>query len=166
LVHPVRARIIACLGGRSLTRRQLSELIPETPAISLYRNLLVLIDAGLVETVERIPRRGVEEHVYALRKGAGSVGYDEASRWSKDQWQSGLDTFLQQISASYRAYLASGGDKPCPANGRVLHLTDEQAAELGRRIGDLLSEYDSPPSEESHRLIVSIVYQPDDRRLA
>ncbi|HEY0867620.1 MAG TPA: helix-turn-helix domain-containing protein [Fimbriimonas sp.] len=163
LVHPVRARIIGCLGGRRLTRQQLAELIPETPAISIYRNLRVLLDAGLVETVERIPRRGVEEHVYALKEGGANVEYDEATRWSKDQWQQGLDTFLQQISASYRAYLASGGDQPCPANGRVLYLSDAEIGELGRKVGDVLDGYDAAPGEGRRRYVFSAVYQPDDR---
>lgn len=164
LVHPVRARIINALAGRRLTRYQLAEFIPDTPPPSLYRNLRILVDAGIVETVERIPRRGVEEHVYALSKDGGMVSHEEASTWTPAQWQRALDIFLEQVSINYRSYLAGGGDKPCPANSTIIHLSPEEQDAFYREIGALFERYrDLPVQEGRERFIMSFVFQPDER---
>lgn len=163
LVHPVRLRIVGSLSGRELTRRELERLIPEVPSPSLYRNLRLLIEAGVVVTVRKIPRRGAEEHVYAMAEGGGWVSREEAAGWSRDDWQQGLDSFLQGISASYRSYLEAGGGESCPASGRVFRLTDEQRDRLAEEVGAVFARYAQlPEAAAGRRYVVSIVYQPDE----
>jgi DNA-binding transcriptional ArsR family regulator len=161
LVHPVRARILSCLAGRRLSTQDLAELIPEVPLPTLYRNLKILVDAGLIATVEKIQRRGVVQHVYEA-VGKTSVTKGEAAEWGPTGWQQGLDSFLGGISATYRAYLSAGGNEPCPAWGGALYVTPEEEQELGEAIRAAVQKYaDRRPSDGRRRLVVSVVVQPD-----
>ncbi|MGV3615062.1 MAG: helix-turn-helix domain-containing protein [Fimbriimonas sp.] len=163
LVHPVRSRLINILGGRRLTRAQLGEMAPEIPGPTLYRNLRILVDAGVVEEVERIPRGGSQEIVYSLGEGKAFVTPDEVARWSTGERLAVLDQFLNSISVGYRAYLAQGGEEQCPAMGVVLALSPEEHEALGRRLYAVVEEFVKlPPSAERKRYVLTVITQPDD----
>ncbi len=163
LVHPVRSRIIATMSGREMTRAELEARMPDVPAPTVYRNLRVLLDAGVVETVAANPKRGAKELVYAVVPGRSGVTLGQAQEWSPSDWQAGLDTFLASISAGYRNYLAEGGKEPCPASGAPVLVTDEERMELMRRMYEIVGEYQAlPPSPERRRWMVSMVVQPDE----
>lgn len=165
LVHPVRSRLINILGGRRLTRAQVGEMAAEIPGPTLYRNLRILVDAGVVEEVERIPRGGSQEIVYSLAEGKSYVTPDEVAQWSTTERLAALDQFLSSISVGYRAYLAQGGDEQCPAMGVVLALSPEEHEAMGRRLYEVIREYiQLPASPGRKRYVLSVVTQPDEVR--
>ncbi|HEU4707535.1 MAG TPA: winged helix-turn-helix domain-containing protein [Solirubrobacterales bacterium] len=64
--HPVKGKIIACLGeGLDLTARQIADR-SETPLRSVRHHLSQLEKAGVVERSAQERRRGVQENYYRL----------------------------------------------------------------------------------------------------
>jgi DNA-binding transcriptional ArsR family regulator len=66
LAHPVRAEILTELRKRPSSPSQLAEAVGESVGVVSY-HVRVLAEAGLVELVGTVPKRGALQHFYAIR---------------------------------------------------------------------------------------------------
>jgi len=84
LNHPLRRRILCALaeGGRGGAKTLSEQLGVPLANISYHLNKVLAEQCGLVELVERIPRRGAEEKIYRLDQGAIDAGLDAIRRCS------------------------------------------------------------------------------------
>src|SRR2546430_2345141 len=73
IVHPVRLRILEAAQRQKLTSRQIAEYLPDVPQATLYRQIKLLLDGGLLEVVEERLVHGIVEKVYTLPEGAGHL---------------------------------------------------------------------------------------------
>jgi DNA-binding transcriptional ArsR family regulator len=107
MCHPLRARFLAVTGsspGRSA--REIAEMT-DTPVRTVRHHLGVLHKAGLIETVEKKPRRGVVEFFYRQAVPA-LVDDDELAELSAAEKQRIFIVILKTMFASASAAVKSG----------------------------------------------------------
>jgi DNA-binding transcriptional ArsR family regulator len=85
-LHPVRLRIIqAMVGGKHLTTTHLSQLLADIPNATLYRQIALLTEAGVLDVVEEQRVRGAVERSYRLHDGVDpakdGLSYQQVSLW-------------------------------------------------------------------------------------
>lgn len=133
LSHPLRIRILRLCLVRELTNKQLADRLETTPGTVLY-HVRLLVDAGLL--VSAPARTGASG---ALEKPYRATG----ESW----WLDGplLEAGEEASSApmeALRRELEEAGPASVRSHARfVLHLSDEEIAELDRRIVAVLDEY-------------------------
>lgn len=75
LNHPLRRRILIRLAEKEGGAKTLAEVLgAPLPNVSYHLNKVLSEQCGLVELVERIPRRGAEEKIYRLDQAAIEAG--------------------------------------------------------------------------------------------
>lgn len=141
LGHPVRGALLACLTERQLTRQQLHERLPEIPAPTIYRNLRLLVQAGLIYEVDRIKKQGPGEVIYAAVDSGPWVSAEEVAHWSPEERAQALQVWAYSLVASFRSYQALGGSHPAIAGAHLLFLTVEERIELEREIRAVIAKY-------------------------
>lgn len=66
-LNPVRQRILQVLiEKKEASAAQILEVLTDIPRASLYRHIKILADAGVIEAVREVPKRGSVEKFYAL----------------------------------------------------------------------------------------------------
>lgn len=152
VAHPARYRIIEELySGRDLTATEAAELVGLTPSAMSY-HLRALERYGLVERGQsddgrERPWRRVAEHLGFANKGGVSPAVAQAV----------LANMSTSIERLLRRPHAAGKPFGATVTKGLLRLTDEQGAELDRRVGALIEEFeadespagpDAPPTRE------------------
>ncbi|OLT30638.1 transcriptional regulator [Nocardiopsis sp. CNR-923] len=131
LAHPLRVRILRLCLHRELTNKELADRLDTTPGTVLY-HVRQLVDAGLLTAA---PVRTGDSG--ALEKPYRSTG----QTW----WLSLADAQDESAAAPLAAFqeeLGEAGPESVRAFSRfVLHLSDEDVAELDRRIVAVLDEF-------------------------
>jgi hypothetical protein len=106
LLHPVRLRLVqAFLGDRTLTVSDLRGELPDVPTATLYRQVGVLADAGLLQVVGERKVRGAAERSYRLDLDAASVAPEEADRVGAEEHRRAFATFVAGLLAEFDRYL-------------------------------------------------------------
>jgi len=169
LLHPVRLRIVqAFLGDRTLTTTDLRAELPEVPAATLYRQVGVLAEAGVLTVVGERRVRGAAERSYRLVTGAASVGPGEAAAMSVDQHRRAFTTFVAALLADFDRYAdAATGPTLDPAADGVgyrqlaLWLDDDEFTGLVTELRAVLAaRLTLEPDGTRRRRIVSQVFLP------
>ena len=169
LLHPVRLRIVqAFLGDRTLTTTDLRAELPEVPAATLYRQVGVLAEAGVLTVVGERRVRGAAERSYRLVTGAASVGPGEAAAMSVDQHRRAFTTFVAALLADFDRYAdAATGPTLDPAADGVgyrqlaLWLDDDEFTGLVSELRAVLAaRLTLEPDGTRRRRIVSQVFLP------
>jgi hypothetical protein len=70
VIHPVRLRVCAALVARPMNTRQIGAALPDVPPATLYRQVRLLSEHGILEVVGRRTVNGIVEPTYAVRRGA------------------------------------------------------------------------------------------------
>lgn len=109
LLHPIRLRIVqAFLGERHLTTTDLRGQLPDVPSATLYRQVGLLVDAGVLEVVAQRKVRGAVERTLRLRVEQASVAETELATMSADQHRAAFMSFVAGLLADFDRYLAAG----------------------------------------------------------
>jgi DNA-binding transcriptional ArsR family regulator len=164
VLHPVRLRIAqAFLGGRRLTTAELREELTDVAPATLYRQIGVLVDGGLLEVVDERKVRGTFERTYQLREDAASVSADDAREMSEDEHRRGFLTFVAGLLADYDRYL-DGKDVDL---GRdlvgyrqiALNLTDEETLALVSELREVIAARVAlrPGPDRRRRMLTTIL---------
>ncbi|WP_162942293.1 ArsR/SmtB family transcription factor [Desertimonas flava] len=144
IAHPARFRIIEELySGRELTATEAAEVVGLTPSAMSY-HLRALERFGLVERGQsddgrERPWRRVAEHLgFANQVGGVSPAVAQAV---VANMSTSIDRLLRRPHAAGKPFGAT-------VTKGLLRLTDEQAAELDRRVGAVIEEFeaDEPPA--------------------
>ena len=168
LLHPVRLRIVqALLGHRALTTGDLAAELTDVPTATLYRQVAVLAEAGVLEVVGERKARGAVERTYRLVLDAASVTAEESARMTAEDHRRAFATFIATLLGDFDRYLDGAGAAPDLLRDRVgyrqaaLWLTD---AELDGLLADLrtavASRMDNQPTAGRRRRVVSTVLLP------
>lgn len=138
LAHPLRVRILRLCLHRELTNRELADRLDTTPGTVLY-HVRQLVDAGLL--VAEPVRTGTGG---ALEKPYRSTG---ESWWLEGARSDAGDGGAAPVSA-FQQELDEAGPESVRTFARfALHLSDDDVAELDRRIVAVLDEYVSADHE-------------------
>jgi hypothetical protein len=117
-LNPIRLRIITAISTHRMSAKEIARTMPDIPLTTLYRNINLLAEGGIIQVVEENPIRGTVERVYALA-GAPSLTDEDLSGMSKADCEQAFTTYLSTLMSDARHYL---DEKPDDAE---IHLIQE-----------------------------------------
>ncbi|WP_432942564.1 helix-turn-helix domain-containing protein [Kribbella sp. CA-253562] len=163
LHHPLRWRIVQLLIGRSLTTRELAESLPDVATTTLYRQVGVLVKAGVLMVSDEHQVRGAIERTYTLNTNARDADNAEVDH---DRLRTMFTVFVAGIGGHLDQYLTRDEIDPL-ADGisfrqTALNLSDEEFAEFVTAYGELLTRYaGKPDAADRTRRVLSTIIVPD-----
>lgn len=160
LLHPVRIRIAGEFSGRSRSIRELAEALPDIAQTTLYRQVGVLVDGGVLEVVEERRTAGPAERVYRVTPGAGRIDPEDSDRLPPDEHLRYFSVYTASLVDTFAAYITSCDARPS-ADGlsyrrAVVHLSDEERAAFDARFTALADEMLAlPPAPDRRRHVIA-----------
>jgi DNA-binding transcriptional ArsR family regulator len=113
LIHPVRLRIVHALsGGRRLTPKQLHHLLSDVSVATVYRQVALLEEGGLIEVADERPVRGVVERTYRLTTDRPPVDESAVAAATPDDHRRAFGIATATLLAEFGAYLDRPGSSP------------------------------------------------------
>lgn len=169
ILHPIRLRLLTELTGRTLTSKQLADLLPDVPQASLYRHIKVLAEGGVFETVQRTPVRGAIERTYAVAKGQGRLGPEDLESMSVSEHQDAFHLFVGSLSERLGRYLETADlsrlkEDGMSFNGTAIYLSAAEREEFTEQINELVERFVmAGPSPDRTRYTLASIVIPEDR---
>ncbi len=166
LLHPVRLRIVLECSSRDVTTPDLAARMPDVPHATLYRNVSVLVDAGILTVISERRIRGGVERTLRLASDAGVLDAADAASMSPDEHLRGFTVFAGALIAAYSRYLAQPAADPSSDavsyRQLALWLSDDELAEMVAAVGAALQPFlDNAETPERRRVLLSTVLMPD-----
>ncbi|GHO78767.1 transcriptional regulator [Ktedonobacter sp. SOSP1-85] len=113
LLHPVRLRIVhAMSGGRALTTFQLRARMPDVSKATMYRQVGLLVDGGILEVEGEQKVGGTVERRYRLRGPSAVISADAAASVSLEDYRRAFATAMTALLGEFNAYLDRGHADP------------------------------------------------------
>jgi DNA-binding transcriptional ArsR family regulator len=139
LLHPVRLRIIhAFSGGRTLTTSQLLARMPDVSKATMYRQVSLLAEGGLLEVDGEQKVGGIIERRYRLCRSRAVIDAETAASASLEDYRRAFAVSMAALLGEFNAYLDRRGSDPITdAVGfqqLALWLSQEERAELIREM--------------------------------
>jgi DNA-binding transcriptional ArsR family regulator len=167
LLHPVRMRILQTLfDADPMTTTQLRDRIPDVAPATMYRQIAVLAEAGVLEVVAEKRVRGTVERSYRVRPEMAVVDPAARAAMTREDHQRAFTTFVASLLTDFDRYLKHDNVDPV-ADGVVYRqaavwLTDDEFAAMIEEIEHaVVSRIAYAPEGERTRRIVSLVVVPD-----
>lgn len=165
-MHPVRLRIVqAVLDGRPFTTSALCDLLPDVSKATVYRQVALLTEGGLleIESEERI--RGAVERRYRLQRARPVIDADAAAAMTQEDHRRGFAAVIASLLAEFDVYLGKAGSDPFADKVGYpqfsLWLSDAEKSELINEIAtSLRARAANDPSPERKRHLLTIVFFP------
>lgn len=143
LMHPVRLRIVHALsGGQSRTTGQLCARMPDVSKATVYRQVAVLHDGGVLEVAEERRVHGAVERSYRLQRSRAVIDAKAGATMSLAEHRETFAAAAAVLVAEFDAYL----DRPDAQPYRdgvgyrqvPLWLNRRELGELQRRLGEMI----------------------------
>jgi DNA-binding transcriptional ArsR family regulator len=112
LLHPARLRIVLALGDERLTTAEIGQHLPDVAQATLYRQVAVLAEAGVLEVVAERRVRGSVERTYSLVTSAATLGPEDAARMSEEEHLRGFITFAASLIDAFGRYISDPAATP------------------------------------------------------
>lgn len=156
IANPQRQRMIQFIAlNEKATVSDISKELADIPKPSLYRHIKILLDAGCIEIIDEKAVRGAIEKTYAIAKQPiTDVNNDDIEALMQNQ--------LLMISSSFAKYFGNENAEPAKdmlsVNTATLQLSDEEFAELYKKIGEVYSLYlnNKPGGDRKQRTVTFI----------
>jgi DNA-binding transcriptional ArsR family regulator len=167
LLHPVRMRILQALfDADPLTTAQLRERIPDIAPATMYRQIAVLAEAGVLEVAEERRVRGTTERSYRVRKEEAVVDPAARAAMSREEHLRAFTTFAASLMGDFDRYLAHENADP-NADGVVYRqaavwLTEDEFAVMVEEIERAVVSRVGNARDGRIRRVVSLVVVPDE----
>ena len=170
LLSPVRLRIIhAVRDGRPFTTTALCSRLPDVSKATVYRQVAILAEAGLlqVEGEERV--RGAVERTYRLHSARAVMDSDSIAAMTIDDHEQLFTAAVGALLAEFSAYLAREGADPLSDSVSYrqfsIWLTDKEKATLIREITNILRPLmaNRPTPARRQHLLSTILFPTDER---
>ena len=138
LLHPVRLRIVHALsGGRTLTTAHLRARMPNVSKATMYRQVSLLVEGGILEVDHDEPVGGTIERWYRLRRSSVVITSDAAAA-SLDDYRRAFAAAVAALLGEFNAYLDRGhANPPADAVGFRQHALWLSPHERDELIGEL-----------------------------
>jgi DNA-binding transcriptional ArsR family regulator len=168
LLHPVRLRIVhAMSGGRTLSSTQLCALLPDVSKATVYRQVGLLAEGGVLEVDAEQRVRGAVERRYRLNRGRAVIDASTAASASAEDHRRVFALAVGTLLAEFNAYL--DGDSADPVADQVgyrqhaLWLSPDERAEMIEEMRDvIMSRMGNEPSPGRRRHLFSPVLFPSE----
>jgi len=166
LLHPVRLRIVqAAMDGLPVTTSQLCALLPDISKATMYRQVAILAEGGLLEVESEARVRGAVERFYRLHSARTVLGLDTVAAMSTDDHRRGFAAAVASLLAEFELYLSRDGADPL-ADGVSYRqfpvwLSEAEKAEFVEEvIGVIRARIDLGPSPDRRRHLLSTILFP------
>ena len=162
MLHPVRLRIVhATFDGRPFTTTELLERMPDVSKATMYRQVALLVDNGLIEIDGEERKGGAVERRYRLQPSRTIIDADAAAAMSNDDHRRGFAASLATLLAEFGSYLDT--DDADPTTDMVsyrqaaLWLSADEKRALYDRLVETIRPYlsqQTAPDRRRHLLAV------------
>lgn len=166
LLHPIRLRIVLAISGDELTTAELGERLPDVAPATLYRQVALLLDNGLLEVVDERRIRGGVERTYRLVSSAASLGSDDAAAMSAEEHLTGFVTFVGALVDAFGRYLEEPASNPADDDvgyhQAALWLDDHELELLSEELAAVVEPHlanNATPGRK--RRLLSTILMPD-----
>lgn len=105
MIHPVRLRILSHLAGKAMTTAMLAAALPEISQATLYRQIKILVDGGMLAVVGESEVRGAVERTYTLAANGGRLTSQELAGLSPEEHLRYFGIFVAALFDAFGAYL-------------------------------------------------------------
>lgn len=167
--HPIRMRLVAELGERQLTTRQLSETLPDVAQATLYRQIKKLHEGGMIEVVSEQMVNGSQERTYALVGQMARFSEAERTTLSADEHTQLFSIFAAGLIDAFTRYIEHGESADFTEQGlsyskAVIYLSDQERVDFQREIVSAVERImaQSPTADRKRYILASVVI-PDER---
>lgn len=169
LLHPVRLRIVHALSGkRTLTTAHLRARMPDVSKATMYRQVSLLAEGGILEVDHEQPVGGTIEHWYRLRRSSAVITSDAAAAASLDDYRRAFAAAMAALLGEFNAYLDRGhADPAADAVGFRQHALwlspnerDELIGEMRKAIVPRLNN--GPAPDRRQHLLSPILFPIED----
>ncbi|WP_407342145.1 helix-turn-helix domain-containing protein [Pengzhenrongella phosphoraccumulans] len=167
VLHPVRLRIIQqFLGGRELTTAEVAAGVGEVSTATVYRQMGVLADAGILVVVGVQQVRGAVERTYRLAVERAHLTAQDAAGMTASEHRAGFLAFVGSVVRTFDEYL----ERDDPDLGRdgvgyrqvPFYATDHEVATIALQIRGVLMPYvDTPGAGRTLRLLTTVLLPGD-----
>jgi DNA-binding transcriptional ArsR family regulator len=113
LLHPVRLRIVHGLaGGEVRTTADLAARMPGVSMATLYRQVALLVDGGVIEVAGERRVRGAVERSYRLSAGRPAVSAERVAAMSLEDHRAAFVAAAAALVAEFETYVDGVGADP------------------------------------------------------
>ena len=166
LLHPVRLRIVhAMSGGRIRTTSDLCTRLPDVSKATVYRQVALLAEGGLLEVVGEHRVHGAVERHYRLHQARAVIDPVAAASMSLDEHRRGFTAAMAGLVAEFNAYL--GREHADPTADLVgyrqipLWLSQDELAELITQVRSIVvSKMNHQPAPNRSLYLLSPILFP------
>ncbi len=166
LLHPVRVRIIHALsGGQTQTTSELCDRLPDVSKATVYRQVALLAEGGVIEVAAEHRVHGAVERHYRLDRSRALIDAEAAASMTLEDHRHGFTAAVGALVAEFNAYLGRGHADPTADSVGYrqipLWLSRSELDELVRSLRDLIvAKVGNPPSPDRRRYLLSPILFP------
>ncbi|MET0863101.1 MAG: helix-turn-helix domain-containing protein [Nakamurella sp.] len=168
LLHPVRLRIVnAGMDGRPFTTSQLCARLPDISKATVYRQVAVLVDGGMVEVTGEERVRGAVERTYRLHPARAAMDAEAVAAMTTADHQRGFAAAIAALLAEFNVYISRNDSDPLADSVSYrqfsLWLTEEEKATfIEEMVAIIRARLSNGPSPERKRHLASTILFPAD----
>lgn len=168
VLNPLRLRVIhAVLDGLPFTTTQLCERLPDVSKATVYRQVGVLAEAGLLEVDSEERVRGAVERTYRLHRARTTMDLETVAAMTTEDHQRGFAAAIAALLAEFDVYLEREGADPLVDSVSYrqfsLWLSDQEKAAFVRDLTlTLRALMQNRPTPKRRRHMLSTILFPTD----
>ncbi len=168
ILHPTRLRIVHALSdGRTLTTAQLCARMPDVSKATMYRQVGLLADGGILEAAGEQRVHGTVERRYQLHRARAVIDADAAAAMSREDHRRGFTAAMAALLAEFNTYLDQDHVDPFADLVSYRQFTlllneDELAALIGEVRSAIASRMNNRPAPGRTRYLLSTILFPSE----
>jgi DNA-binding transcriptional ArsR family regulator len=166
LLHPVRVRIVhALFGGARRTTSELCERLPDVSRATLYRQISLLVEGGVVEVAGEQRVHGAVERHYRLHRSNAVIDPESAAAMTLEDHRRGFAAAVAALVAAFNSYLDRPGASPTADSVGYrqipVWLSSEELNDLVHAMRDLIAdELENAARSDRRRYLLSPILFP------
>ncbi|HVA89721.1 MAG TPA: helix-turn-helix domain-containing protein [Chloroflexota bacterium] len=166
LLHPVQLRIVhAMSGGRTRTTSDLCARLPDVSKATVYRQVSLLVEGGLLEVAGEQRVHGAVERRYRLHRARAVIDQETAASMSLEEHHRGFAAAMAALVAEFNTYLdREHADPTADLVGYrqiPLWLNQDEVAELISELRSIIvSKLDNKPAPDRRLHLLSPILFP------
>jgi DNA-binding transcriptional ArsR family regulator len=165
ILHPIRARIVYAVEGRTMTPQQLAQEVPDVPQATLYRHIKKLKAAGVLVVAEERQVHGAVERTYRIDPSTVMIDTEKLAS-NKDKTNRYFEVYLSCLRQAFSRYtrqprfdLKQDGIR---FYSEFAFLSDEEQIALNHDIRELIAAAQrNAPARNRRRRCVSYIALPE-----
>jgi len=167
LLHPVRLRIVHAMSGdRTLTTSELCALLPDVSKATVYRQVGLLAEGGLLDVDGEHRVRGAVERRYRLHRERAVIDASTAASATTEDHRRVFAVAMATLMAEFGAYLDRDPDPAADQVGYRQHaiwLSEDERAELIEGLREVIvAKLGNGPGPGRTRHLISPILFPSE----